>query len=256
MAFAESAMAERPVTQGAVRFEIAADLRLPSGDHAREQVLLPLGFQRRQLLLDLRADQPRAVFHRGHDGGAVETHLGRKPGGLGTPIRAPAGARLLLPVRGLDVVGIGQQVLAFSPAHRIIDVKGDGHIVLPGDREGIADELARLLVGHVETEGPHGETQFVPGVSRRSDRLDHVADERLQLRLAERKTAGHRRRARIPGEAGHELKGQVSGFSGLCLFGPCCRGLVAASRNHGEKEDRDRASGQGKFLSVDGNTGS
>ena len=38
-------------------------------------------------------------------------------------------------------------------------------------------------------------------------------------------------------EAGHELKGQVFGFSEISNFGLCCRDLVAASRNHGEKQD-------------------
>ena len=209
----------------------------------------PWDFERRQFLLDLRADQARAVFHRGHDGGAVETHLGRKPGGLGTPIRAPAGVgHLASSPRSRCCRDWTAGPCAAPQAHRIIDVKGDGHIVFPGDRERIADELARLLVGHVETERPHGETQFVPGVSRRSDRLDHVADERLQLRLAERKMAGHRPRARIPVEAGHELKGQVSGFSDIGNLGLRCRGLVAAGRDHGEKKDRDRDSVHGKLL--------
>src|SRR5439155_21339953 len=100
------------------------------------------------------------------------------------------------------------------------------------------DELARLLIGHVETEGPHGETQFLPRVPRDPDRLDHLSDERLQLRLAERETAGHRRRARIPGEAGHELKGQVSGLSGLRDLGLRCRGLAAGGRYRAEEQDR------------------
>ena len=117
MAFAESPMAESPITQGAVRIKIAADLGLPSGDDARKQMFLPLGLQNRQLPLDFRADQPRAVFHCGHDGGTVETHLGRKPGGLGTPIRAPARVGDLLPVRRLDVVGIGQAGLCAGPKH-------------------------------------------------------------------------------------------------------------------------------------------
>ena len=38
-------------------------------------------------------------------------------------------------------------------------MKGNGHIVFPGNGKRIADELASFLVGHVETEGPHGGTQ-------------------------------------------------------------------------------------------------
>ena len=116
-------------------------------------------------------------------------------------------------------------------------MKGNGHIVFPGDRKCIADELARFLVGHVETEGPHGETQFVPRISRRSDRLDHLVDKLLQLRLAERKMAGRWLRARIPGEAGHELKGQIFGFTDISNLGFGCQALVAARRNCGEKDE-------------------
>ena len=38
--FAESPMAEGPITQGTVRFKIAADLRLPSGDDAGKEMFL------------------------------------------------------------------------------------------------------------------------------------------------------------------------------------------------------------------------
>jgi len=69
------------------------------------------------------------------------------------------------------------------------------------------------------------------------------------LRPAEGKMARHGLRAGIPREAGHELERQVFGFSGIRVFGLCCAGLVAASRNHGEKEDGDREVGHGKFLS-------
>ena len=223
LSFAESSMAEGPITQGTVRFKIAADVGLPSGDDAGKEMFLSCGLECVHFLLDFRSDEGGSFFDGGLNIGAVETHLGRKPGWLGTPISAPARVGFLFPVRGLDVVRIGQQILAFSPTHRIINVKGHGHIVFPGDRKRIVDELARFLVGHVETEGPHGETQFVPGISRRSDRLDHVVDKRLQLRLAERKMAGHGLRARIPREAGHELERQVFGFSGICVFGLCCR---------------------------------
>ena len=109
--------------------------------------------------------------------------------GLGPQSHA-ARIGFLFPVRSLDVVRIGQEILAFSPRNRIINVKGNGHIVFPGNGKRIVDELASFLVGHVETEGPHGETQLVPGISRRSDSVDHVVNKLLQLHLLSAKWPG------------------------------------------------------------------
>ena len=183
MALAESPMAEGPITQRAAGLEIAADLRLPSGDHAGEEVLLARGLERRQLLLDLRADERGRSLTAATMAGLLKHIWGGNLVGSG-----PQSARR--PVLGICfqsavsmLSGLDSRSLRRSPRHRIVDVKGDGHVVFPGDRERIADELARLLVGHVEAEGPDGETQFVPGISRRPDRLDQLVDERLQLRL-------------------------------------------------------------------------
>jgi hypothetical protein len=43
-AFAESAMEERPETQGAASFELAFDLHLPAGDHAPHRCFFPCRF--------------------------------------------------------------------------------------------------------------------------------------------------------------------------------------------------------------------
>ena len=168
--FAEAAVRQRAKSQAAIGSIFRADLGLRSGDDAGEQVLLPLRFQNRQLARDLRADQPRAVFRRGHDAGRVVTHLRRKLRGVDAPLQGPCRVGNLFPVRRLDVVGIGQQVLAPAPAHRIIDVDGHGHVVFPRHRKRVADPLTRLLVGDVETKRPDGEPQFVPGVAGRADR--------------------------------------------------------------------------------------
>jgi hypothetical protein len=37
-------------------------------------------------------------------------------------------------------------------------MKRHRHVVFPRDRKGIADKLARFVVGHVEAERPDGET--------------------------------------------------------------------------------------------------
>ncbi|WP_174377930.1 hypothetical protein [Singulisphaera acidiphila] len=55
------------------------------------------------------------------------------------------------------------------------------HVVLAGSRERIADELARLVVGHIEAERPDGEAQLVALVPGRPNRLVHVAHKRVQL---------------------------------------------------------------------------
>ena len=61
--------------------------------------------------------------------------------------------------------------------------------------------------------------------------------------------AGHGVRARIPVQAGHELKSQVFGFRGIGGVEFFCRDFVAAGRNHGEKEDCDRETRHGGFPS-------
>ena len=206
--------------------EFLADLGLRSGNDARKQVLLPLRFQNGQLPLDFRADQSRTVFHRGHDGGAVVTHLRRKLRRLDTPIQAPGRVGDLLPVRGLDVVGIGQKILPLAPTHRIVNMKAHGHVVFPSDRKRIANELPRFLVGHVETERTNGKTQFVPGIARRSDGLDHIAGKVRHLRLAERKMAGQWLNARIPRHARPDLKEQILGFRASATFGSVAEPLL------------------------------
>ena len=130
-------------------------------------------------------------------------------------------------------------------------MKCDRHVVLACDGEGISDELTRFLVGHVETEGPHRETQLVPGVSHRSDRPGHVADEALHLGLAERETAGRRRRPRVSGEAGHELKGQVFRFGGDLRLRLRRRDVATARCTDGEEQDRGGESNHGmSFLEM------
>ncbi len=197
IAFAESPMAEGPVAQGTVGVKIAAHLCLPSGDEAGKQMLLAGFAECVQFLFHGRADEGGSVFDGSSNSGTVEAHLGRKPGGFGTPVRATARIGNLLPVRGFDVVWIGQQILALSPGNGIINVKGNGHIVFLGYGKSIVDELTRLGVGHVETEGPHSEGEFIPGVSCDSDCVDDVVNEPSKLCLSEREVAS--RRAKLAG---------------------------------------------------------
>ena len=127
-------------------------------------------------------------------------------------------------------------------------MKGNRHIVLPCDRKRIADELTCFLVGHVETKGTHREPQFVPAISRRPDRLDHVVNECFQLRLAECEMAGHWPRACIPMESSHYLKVYIFGFAEICSLGLSCRGCIAARDDHVQEEDQDRQAAHGKYL--------
>jgi hypothetical protein len=150
--FAESEILERPITQATIGLEIAAHLRLRSGDDASKETFHARGREFVQLLFHLRSDEAGSFLDGGLNRGTVETHLGHKHAGSGTPINPPAHAGYLFPVGGLDVIRIGQEILASAPIHGVIKVKRNSHIVFPGDCESIVDEPTRLLVGLVETE--------------------------------------------------------------------------------------------------------
>jgi hypothetical protein len=82
-------------------------------------MLLAGGLECVQLLSHFRADECGSFFDGGPNRGTVKRIWDGNLVGLRTPIRAPARVEYLFPVRGLDVVGIGQQILAFFPRNRI-----------------------------------------------------------------------------------------------------------------------------------------
>src|SRR5579871_638035 len=197
------------------RVEVLSDLCLPPDDDAREQIFHSGPSELVPTRLDRSADDLGGTTARlCLDRPAVEAHLRRDLFRFRSPIDASPCRERPLPVQPFDIIGVVPEVFAPRPEHRVVDMKSDGDILLPGYGKGIVDEAIYLSVGMIERERSEDDRQPGLAIANTTDPADDVLNEGGQLLLGGHGAEGmHPRTAdchcRVR-RTGEDLKGQIT----------------------------------------------